>query len=211
MKLLTSYVFFYCPSLKSKDPTTSIRPPIKDWAFKRDFSVQKSSLPAPISQMKMHFPTSLEKENNRTDIPNAGSNKKSIDGPFLTINSSQGKQIPKFPINPWDFSEKIGSLPTISKTRDGTLRMRWKPNNNTRIRYESHPDGLTPKDDDYCPRHHGNHYHIEKKPTGMSWQRASKTGCLKRFLPIGYIAGNGTGFIPGDDIPGEILVDETKK
>jgi len=32
----------------------------------------------------------------------------------------------------------------VSVTRDGTTRMVWEPNSDTRIRFESHPEGMNP-------------------------------------------------------------------
>jgi len=79
--------------------------------------------------------------------------------------------------------------------------MRWEPNPNTRIRYESHPHGLSPGDPGFNPRHHGAHYHVETKPPGMSWNKAKKKGAIKKSEPPGYTKGSGTGFLPGEDFP----------
>src|SRR5579883_2407741 len=52
-----------------------------------------------------------------------------------------------FPADPNDLTKQLGVPPTkVTTTPDGTTRMVWEPNANTRIRYESHPEGLSPGD-----------------------------------------------------------------
>lgn len=90
----------------------------------------------------------------------------------------------KFPADPDDFSDILG-VPSskVSTTNDGTTRMIWEPNPNTRIRYESHPEGLTANDPGFNPRHHGEHYHIEVKPDGASWNQDKKKGLIQKVKP----------------------------
>jgi hypothetical protein len=108
-----------------------------------------------------------------------------------------------FPADPNQFTKDIGVPPTkTSVTADGTRRMEWRPNENTKIRYESHPEGLQPMDPGYNPRHHGAHYHIETKPAGMSWSQAQKQGLVTKVKPDGYTPGSGTGLVPGEAQPG---------
>jgi hypothetical protein len=109
-----------------------------------------------------------------------------------------------FPSNPHEFTQLLGVQPTkITTTKDGTVRMIWEPNSNTRIRYESHPEGLKPGDPGFNPRHHGQHYHIEIKPDGMSWSQAERKGLIRKIVPVGYVKGQGTGFLPGEPLPGQ--------
>ncbi|MFI0436104.1 MAG: hypothetical protein ACH350_10365 [Parachlamydiaceae bacterium] len=69
---------------------------------------------------------------------------------------------------------------------------------NLRIRPEKHEikPGQT-----YNPRHHGQHYHVEKKrdPTGK-WEHDNK----EIIKPTDYAPGVGTGFLPGEYFPGII-------
>jgi hypothetical protein len=97
---------------------------------------------------------------------------------------------------------ELGVEPKISTTPDGTSRLKWEPNENTRIRFESHPEGLKSGDPGYNPRHHGEHYHIETKPSGVSWNQASKKGLITKSKPAGYTPGDGTGFLSGEKFPG---------
>jgi hypothetical protein len=109
-----------------------------------------------------------------------------------------------FPANPNDFTKQLGVQPSkISTTKDGTVRMVWEPNANTRIRYESHPEGLKPGDPGFNPRHHGEHYHVETKPDGLSWGQAERQGKITKVKPEDYTPGSGTGFVPGEPFPGK--------
>jgi hypothetical protein len=54
----------------------------------------------------------------------------------------------------------------VGVTPDGTPRTTWEPNSNTRIRHESHPEGLSPGDPGYNPRRHGEHYHVCRSGIG---------------------------------------------
>lgn len=86
----------------------------------------------------------------------------------------------------------------MSTTQHGTQLIVWEPNQNTRIRYESHPgdSGL------FNPRHHGEHYHVEVNPDNMTWNQAKKQGKITKVRPEGYQPGHGTGFVPGENFPG---------
>lgn len=98
-------------------------------------------------------------------------------------------------------TEVLGSPSKVGITPDGTTRTTWEPNANTRIRHESHPEGLSPGEAGYNPRHHGEHFHVETKPGGVSWNKANKTGSVTKAKPEGYQPGSGTGFLPGEKIP----------
>ncbi len=109
-----------------------------------------------------------------------------------------------FPKTPEEMSKALGVEPKkIGTTPDGTTRVTWEPNANTRIRYESHPEGLQPSEPGFNPRHHGEHYHIEMKPDGISWNQANKQGLITKAKPANYQPGTGTGFLPGEPFPGQ--------
>lgn len=60
----------------------------------------------------------------------------------------------------------------------------WGTNADTRVRFESHPEGLKSGDSGFNPRHHGEHFHVEIKPNGVSWNNACKNGLIiKPELP----------------------------
>jgi hypothetical protein len=83
----------------------------------------------------------------------------------------------RFPANPNQMTEQLGVPPTrVGTTPDGTPRVVWEPNANTRIRFKSHPDGLSPGDPGFNPRHHGPHYHVKIKPDGLTWGQANRRG-----------------------------------
>ncbi len=109
----------------------------------------------------------------------------------------------KFPSNASDMTTILGVPPKkTGLTPDGTARIVWEPNSQTRIRFESHPDGLQPGDSGFNARHHGEHYHVEIKPLGVSWNQAKNLGQVVKAHPQGYTPGSGTGFLPGEDFPG---------
>ena len=109
-----------------------------------------------------------------------------------------------FPADPNDFTKQLGVPPfKVTTTKDGTIRMIWEPNSNTRIRFESHPDGLKPGDPGFNPRHHGEHFHVEIKPDGMTWGQAERRGLIEKSRPDGYTPGSGTGFLPNEPFPGQ--------
>ena len=103
-----------------------------------------------------------------------------------------------FPRDPNDLTEVLGVTPKVSTTKHDTQRMEWRPNSNTRIRFESHPgdEGI------FVPRHHGEHYHIELKPNDFSWRQAEKNNLVMKVLPHNYKKGHGSGFLPGEKHPG---------
>ncbi len=107
-----------------------------------------------------------------------------------------------FPNNPHDFTRQIGIEPITSMTQHGTKRFIWEPNSNTKIRFESHPEDLTSEDPHFNPRHHGEHYHVEIKPSQMSWTEAIRRKALKKCKPVRYQIGQGTGFLAGESYPG---------
>ncbi|WP_175016773.1 RHS repeat domain-containing protein [Massilia sp. YMA4] len=107
-----------------------------------------------------------------------------------------------FPATPEELTEILGVQPKkIGVTPDGTKRVVWEPNANTRIRFESHPEGLSPGSAGYNPRHHGEHFHVEIKPDGVSWNNASKNGLITKPEPPGYRLGSGKGFLAGEEFP----------
>ncbi len=90
-----------------------------------------------------------------------------------------------FPNDPKDL------LPDLP--RDGKGRI--YPNELTRIRPEQHP--LLPGDT-FSPRHHGQHYHVETRPTPTTgWGNNS----VQKLTPPGYVPGEGTGFLPSEAFP----------
>ena len=108
-----------------------------------------------------------------------------------------------FPKTPAELTNMLGTQPKkVGLTPDGTLRVVWEPNANTRIRFESHPEGLKPGDVGFNPRHHGEHFHIELKPDGVSWNNAQKNGLILNPEPVGYRPGSGKGFLAGEEFPG---------
>lgn len=108
-----------------------------------------------------------------------------------------------FPSEPDEMTKVLGVQPSkVTTTQDGTRRVVWEPNADTRIRFESHPEGLKPGSPGFNPRHHGEHYHVEMKPSGMSWNQAQKKGLITKAKPLNYQPGTGTGFLPGEPFPG---------
>ncbi|WP_241300663.1 RHS repeat-associated core domain-containing protein, partial [Burkholderia stabilis] len=118
------------------------------------------------------------------------------------IGLAGGINVYQYAPNPGDMTKVLGVDPKIGTTPDGTPRYTWFPNSNTRIRYESHPEGLCPCDKGFNPRHHGVHYHVETKPDGLSWGQAGRHDQITKSLPGGYTRGCGTGFTPGENFPG---------
>ncbi|WLH81954.1 DUF6531 domain-containing protein [Pseudomonas sp. FP2335] len=104
----------------------------------------------------------------------------------------------RFPSDPNDLTTVLGVVPRVSKTKHDTQRMEWRPNSDTRIRFESHPGDKGP----YAPRHHGEHYHIVLKPNNLSWKQAEKQKLLLKVKPENYDPEHGTGFLPGERHPG---------
>jgi RHS repeat-associated protein len=108
-------------------------------------------------------------------------------------------RVGRFPAEPYDLTKTLGVDPKVSTTQHGTRRYLWEPNQNTRIRFESHPGDSGA----FNPRHHGEHYHIEIKPDGMTWNQAKKQGLITKVNPEDYIPGHGTGHLPGEPFPGQ--------
>jgi len=103
-----------------------------------------------------------------------------------------------FPEDPNELTEALGVQPKVSKTQHGSLRMVWRPNSDTIIRFESHPGDVGK----FNARHHGEHYHLELKPSHLSWSQADKKKAVVKVKPDGYKLGHGTGFIAGEKHPG---------
>ena len=121
----------------------------------------------------------------------------------LSQAGAVGIKFGRFPSKPHEMTSILGVPPKrISLTPDGTTRIVWEPNSQTRIRFESHPDGLKPGDPAFHPRHHGEHYHVEIKPPGLSWNQAKTQGLVVKALPDGYTLGSGTGFLAEEAFPG---------
>jgi RHS repeat-associated protein len=106
----------------------------------------------------------------------------------------------RFPQTSDEMTERLGVPPTkVSTTPDGTPRVVWEPSDHIRIRMESHPEGLSPGDPGYNPRHHGVHYHvIVRDDPGLSFNNSNNT---RYVLPPGYTPGSGKAFIPGEEFP----------
>lgn len=97
-----------------------------------------------------------------------------------------------FPENPDDL------LPELE--RDGKGRIR--PGENIQIRPEQHT--MKPGEK-YNPRHHGQHYHVEsRRDPSKPWKKCEGND-IEILKPPGYSPGSGTGFIPGEAFPGEII------
>jgi hypothetical protein len=104
-----------------------------------------------------------------------------------------------FPSTADELTGRLGVDPVRSMTKDGTPRFRWEPNERTRITMESHPEGLRPGDVGFNPRHHGEHFHVQTRPTATTgWNNPAVT----KVHPPGYTPGSGTGFLPGEAFPG---------
>ena len=97
----------------------------------------------------------------------------------------------QFPSNPVDF------LPDIPRKVKPNGDMVIQTCNKIRIRVETHP--LKPGET-YAPRHHGTHYHVDiRLDISKSWNNPKN---VQKVLPPGYKPGQGTGFLPGEPIPG---------
>ncbi|MHC8393738.1 RHS repeat-associated core domain-containing protein [Pseudomonas sp. LB3P93] len=105
-----------------------------------------------------------------------------------------------FPDDPNELTEALGVQPKVSLTQHGSQRMAWRPNADTIIRFESHPGDAGP----FNARHHGEHYHLELKPSHLSWSQADKKKAVVKVKPEGYQLGHGTGFIAGEKHPGTL-------
>jgi RHS repeat-associated protein len=103
-----------------------------------------------------------------------------------------------FPEDPNELTEALGVQPKVSQTQHGSQRMAWRPNADTIIRFESHPGDAG----EFNARHHGEHYHLELKPSHLSWSQADKKKAIVKVKPDGYQLGHGTGFVAGEKHPG---------
>jgi RHS repeat-associated protein len=120
----------------------------------------------------------------------------------LGLSTGGGGPHATFPATADEFTKQLGVPPSKEgMTKDGTKRTVWEPNSNTRIRHESHPEGLKAGDPGYNPRHHGEHYHVETKPNDLSWGQAQRQGKITKAKPAGYTPGSGTGFLEGEPLP----------
>jgi RHS repeat-associated protein len=115
------------------------------------------------------------------------------------LSRTAAKKVGRFTGDPDDLTKTLGVQPRITQTQHGTRRYLWQPNSNTRIRFESHPGDAG----NFTPRHHGEHYHVENKPSNLSWNQAKKQGLIQKVKPDGYVPGYGTGFLPGEAYPGQ--------
>jgi RHS repeat-associated protein len=104
-----------------------------------------------------------------------------------------------FPHTADEFTAQLGVEPSYrGTTPDGTPRTRWEPNELTRITMESHPEGLSPGDPGFNPRHHGEHYHVYVRPTPTTgWHNPA----VQKLTPPGYTPGSGKSFLPGEPFP----------
>ena len=122
---------------------------------------------------------------------------------YRKVLARLSSKLSTFPVDPHEMTRILGVEPKrISTTPDGTQRIVWEPNSNTRIRFESHPHGLSPADPGFNPRHHGEHFHVEIKPDGISWNKANKQNLVMKVKPENYTPGSGTGFVAGEKFPG---------
>ncbi len=104
-----------------------------------------------------------------------------------------------FPKTADEMTDILGVPPKkVGTTPHGTIKTVWEPNANTRIRHESHPG-----DPGYNPRHHGEHFHVETKPSGITWGQAKRRKLINKAKPVRYSRGGATGFLPGEFFPGE--------
>ena len=94
--------------------------------------------------------------------------------------------------------KKMSYFDDVSMTRHDIRRVEWRPNSDTRIRFESHPGDEGP----FVPRHHGEHYPIELKPSNLSWKQTERNNLTIKVQPGKYEEGHGTGFLPGEKHPG---------
>jgi len=104
-----------------------------------------------------------------------------------------------FPATADEMTAILGVDPvSVGTTPDGTPRIKWEPNSLTKIQMESHPEGLSPGDPGFNPRHHGEHYHIYIRPTPTTgWGNQH----VVKLEPPGYTPGSGKAFLPGEPFP----------
>jgi hypothetical protein len=100
---------------------------------------------------------------------------------------------PVFPSTPEEFDAMMG----FEGVRSGNAsnKVTWEfAEGNWRVRYEEHP--LQPGED-FNPRHHGPHWHVDFRPPGAGWGNPA-AGQIER---PGYVPGSGHGFVPGEPLP----------
>ena len=103
-------------------------------------------------------------------------------------NNEDRREKFKFPENP---DELLPDLPRDDKGR-------IHPADNIRIRPEKHEMQLG---ETHNPRHHDQHYHVEKqRERGNGWGKRN----TEKIKPSDYQNGGGTGFLPGEIFPGVI-------
>ncbi len=112
----------------------------------------------------------------------------------LAMNKLKNNAGNKFPSDPNDL---LPEIPRKAKVKaNGSTSQEIYTSDNLRIRAETHP--LEPGEI-YNPRHHGQHYHVEKRlDPNKSWNNKNN---VEKVYPPGYTPGSGTGFIPGEDFP----------
>ncbi|MEK4424971.1 hypothetical protein [Solibacillus sp. FSL K6-1523] len=74
-----------------------------------------------------------------------------------------------FPADPNNFTKLLGVDPSkVFVTKDGTIRSVWEPDGSTKIRFESHTEGICSIDPNWNLRHHGENYNVETKPNDLT-------------------------------------------
>ena len=107
--------------------------------------------------------------------------------PFMS-GAQRNVAVAAFPADPADL------LPEIARNARGQIL----PSDFIRIRPEQH--ALQPGEI-FAPRHHGQHYHVEIRiDPAKSWNNPKNVIKIK---PPGYTPGEGTGFLPGEPLPGK--------
>lgn len=115
-----------------------------------------------------------------------------------TRTGRRGRRAPAPPALkfPNSIDDLLTLLPNITKVKDRSSGKVIYIGGTTRIRAEQH--ALQPGEIEN-PRHHGLHFHVEKLvKAGKSWNKRRN---VTKLHPAGYVFGQGTGFIPGEDIP----------
>jgi hypothetical protein len=98
-----------------------------------------------------------------------------------------------FPATPGEMDDFMG----FQGTRSGnpSNKTTWESADGLRrYRFEEHP--LKPGEI-YNPRHHGPHFHVDIRPPGVGWSNKQ----VGKLYPPGYVNGEGSGFLPGEEIP----------
>lgn len=131
-------------------------------------------------------------------------------GPVRPLESDHASR-PSFPAIPDDMTRYLRRAPSQSRPinygngRTAGWKMIWEPDGHrrghTRVRYEDPGDKRSPDDLFYTRRHDEAHYHVELKPSHLTWPQARKAGLLRKLKPGDWVPGNGTGFLPGERLP----------